>query len=136
MEHDVGLGFRQGARELCAVAHVALDVAHLSGEPEKLEMAFVVGRRQGVAGDIGAELEQPGRQPRALEAGMAGHEDLLAVVEVAEHGCLDLLLVYFLAANAGARSVVSSRQGASFASHILLRSWTSFFMSMHFQKPW
>src|SRR5204863_3209956 len=85
MEDDVGLGFRHGTREVLAVAHVALDVAELLGEAKQFEVALVVERRQGIARHVGTELEQPGRQPRALEAGMAGHEDVLALVKISKH---------------------------------------------------
>ena len=45
----------------------------------------IAWRRQAQAGDTSAELLQPKRKPRTFEAGVAGDEDALAVVEVEKH---------------------------------------------------
>src|SRR5260221_10865228 len=85
MEHHVCLSCGQRASQLLAVAHVTLDMPQLLRHSQQLEVAFTVGRRKCVAGDVRTELEKPGRKPRAFEACMPGHEYILALIEIPKH---------------------------------------------------
>src|SRR6266852_3250121 len=74
------------AGQVLAVAHVTFDMPQLLRHSQQLEVAFIVGWRKCVAGDVRAELEKPGRKPRAFEACMPGHEYILALIKIPKHG--------------------------------------------------
>ena len=67
MKDEIRLGFLDGCRDLGLIAHVAVLVFEAAGEAELLEQRGHL-RRQRVAMHARAELQQPFRQPRALEA--------------------------------------------------------------------
>jgi hypothetical protein len=62
-----------------------LDVMTQAGlEVELLEEGGIGVWREGDAGDLGTEIEEPLAEPRALEAGVAGDEDAAAAEDSAE----------------------------------------------------
>ena len=84
VEDQLGPGGGDRVLERSRVANVALDMGDQLGEARLGEEARV-GRGKREAGDVGAELVQPQRQPAALEAGMTGDQHAAAAPGIAFH---------------------------------------------------
>ena len=85
MEHDLRLEIAHGLGERLAVPHVAPIVADARPKADHVEM-----RRRGrhgvrKAGDFRAHVQQPRRQPRALESGVPGDEHPAACIDMTKH---------------------------------------------------
>ena len=68
-------------RKRRVVADIGDGGNHAIADPGDVEQARRGRRLERIARDLGAERAEPQRQPRALEAGMAGDEDAPALPE-------------------------------------------------------
>ena len=82
VEHHVGPARGPRATQGREVADVAVDVPNAIGDTRGREQVRLRDGRERIAGDIGAELRQPERQPPAFEAGVPGDEHALAAERV------------------------------------------------------
>ena len=84
MQHDLGRAPRRSAsRTAPRVAHVDVELAHVRADAARARTATGAWARPGAGRvTLGAERLQPQRQPRALEAGVAGDEHAPAAPEV------------------------------------------------------
>ena len=86
VQHDLRLAALHGAAHGVEIADVAQGRLQAVGHPRLVEQAGRGGRCQRQALHLGAQRLQPQGQPTALEAGVTGEEDALAVPEVWGHG--------------------------------------------------
>ena len=96
-------------------------------ESDQIEEVGSGGRLEGVAGDVGAERLKNEGEPRALEPGVTGDEDLFAFPKIFMQSHINFLREKFFQ--------LQSFQGARPAFHIVSRLRLSRIVSMHCQKP-
>ena len=75
MEDDLRPVIGDRLEQVVVVADVAAHVGDMPGQPGRNEVARLRRRlRVAIANDVGAQFEQPGCEPGAFEAGVAGDE--------------------------------------------------------------
>ncbi len=86
MKDDLGLCRQKRALQQFAVQQIADAVSRKAfGNARRLEQTGIGRGRECIAMNLGAQPLQPQRQPAALEAGVAGQEDGLALPELRAH---------------------------------------------------
>jgi hypothetical protein len=85
VEHEIGPCLENGTAHRVQIAHIDQAMVDPAIQPQLLEHRRRGGNVARQADHLGAELEQPCRQPAALEAGMPGDEHPLAVENIIEH---------------------------------------------------
>ena len=78
---DLGAGFLEDSLQEPEIADVAHHTPHPAFQLRQLEKARHGRGGQRIAREIGPEIAEPGREPGALEAGMAGQKDALTLPE-------------------------------------------------------
>jgi hypothetical protein len=69
-------------------------VAHTRGQTKQVKMRIVVLGWERIAGNLRAQLREPGSQPGPFKSSMPGEEDFLICKYVGERHCEMVVLLY------------------------------------------
>ena len=85
VKNKIRLHAEKGFFHGVGIAHITDFVLNFLGEAKLFKNGWHGGRRQSETVDTRAQFQKPLRQPRALETGVAGKPDSLALISVVKH---------------------------------------------------